>query len=140
MSSSSPIKKFIPNASLNFKISKPISWKTQYKYLRIHLDSKLSWCKYITQSLDRAESGVCFPNSLLAWHSPLSINNKLLLYKSMVRPKITSESVVYASAPKKKLEKIQTSPNKLLRSFTRATRYVHNDVIHRDLKIRPIFA
>lgn len=57
----------------------------------------------------------------------------------MIHPIITYSLVFYRSALKTRLETSHVFQNKLLRRFPKATRYVHNDVIHRDLKIRPIF-
>lgn len=57
----------------------------------------------------------------------------------MIWPIITYGSVAYSRAPNTRLEKIRTFQNKLPHRFTRARRYVCNDIIHRDLKIRPMF-
>lgn len=44
-----------PVINLNLKLNdEPFPWKTKYKYLDIHLDSKLSRWQRITEILDRA--------------------------------------------------------------------------------------
>lgn len=57
----------------------------------------------------------------------------------MIRPIITYRSVVYGSASKTHQVRIKIFQNKHLRKFTHATRYASHDVIHRDLKIKPVF-
>ena len=66
-----------------------ITWETSYKYLGIHLDSKLMWQKHISESLDKAEKAMFSLDNLLARKSRLSLKNKLLLYKSYTKPILT---------------------------------------------------
>lgn len=57
----------------------------------------------------------------------------------MIRQILTYGSEINNTASEIHLQNIQTFKNKLLRRFDRPTRYVRKDVIHRDLKLRPIF-
>lgn len=120
--------------------NEPVPWVDTYKYLGIHLDSKLSWRFHIRETLKKAEAARASLSYLLALKSRLSLRNKLLLYKAFIRPIITYGCMAYAGAPKSTLERLQVFQNQTLCRIVSATRYIHNDVIHRNLNIRPIFS
>ena len=84
-----------------------IPWEASYKYLGLHVDSKLQWHKLITETLSKAKRATGSLNSSLAWNSRLSVKKKLLLYKSFIRPIIIYGSAVYESAGKTQLKRIQ---------------------------------
>ena len=71
--------------------------------------------------------------------SRLSLKNNMLLYKFYIRPILTYGSVVYGVTAKVCFERIQIFQNKIIRRFTKAFRYIRNDVIHKDLIIRTFF-
>ncbi|GFW53014.1 RNA-directed DNA polymerase from mobile element jockey [Trichonephila clavipes] len=70
--------------------------------------------------------------------SPLSQENKVILYKRILRPVITYGSPVWGAAAATHMKKIQVIQNKILRVMTNAPWYVRNDVIHNDLHMEPI--
>lgn len=119
--------------------NEPIPWEHNYKYLGLHLDSKLTWCLHIQKTLEKANRALGALSPLLALQSCLSLKNKLLLYKSMIRPILTYGCMIFGSAAKIHIEKMQVFQNKLLRRFVQATRYIRNDVIHNDLNIKPLY-
>lgn len=45
----------------------------------------------------------------------------------------------FRAAAKRQIEKLQRFQSKQLRRFVQATRYSRNDIIHKDLKIEPMF-
>ncbi|GFU03274.1 putative RNA-directed DNA polymerase from transposon X-element [Trichonephila clavipes] len=71
-------------------------------------------------------------------NSPLSLENKVILYKQVLRPIITYASPVWGAAAATHMKKIQVIQNKILRLITNAPWYVRNDVIHYDLHMEPI--
>ncbi|GFU04005.1 RNA-directed DNA polymerase from mobile element jockey [Trichonephila clavipes] len=73
--------------------------------------------------------------SLIGRRSPLSLENKVMLYKQILRPVITYGSPVWGATHMKKIQVIQ---NKILRVMTNAPWYVRNDAIHNDLQREPI--
>ncbi|KAG8193967.1 hypothetical protein JTE90_013662 [Oedothorax gibbosus] len=68
----------------------------------------------------------------------MSLRNKVLLYKSMIKPVLMYASPVWATAKKCHRKKIQTFQNKTLENITNAPWYVRNTIIHKDLEIDPI--
>ncbi|GFS97988.1 uncharacterized protein TNCV_2019221 [Trichonephila clavipes] len=71
-------------------------------------------------------------------NSPLSLENKVVLYKQVLRPIITYASPVWGAAAATHMKKIQVIQNKILRLITNTPWYVRNDVIHYDLHMEPI--
>ena len=47
--------------------------------------------------------------------------------------------MVYGGTAKARLQKNDVIQNKMLSSFTKDFRHIHNDVIYKDLNIRPFF-
>ncbi|GBN60350.1 hypothetical protein AVEN_226503-1 [Araneus ventricosus] len=75
---------------------------------------------------------------LIGRHSPLSLNNKVLLFKQILRPILTYSAPIWCITAKTHRRKIQILQNKNLRIMTNAPWFVRNDVIHKDLKIETI--
>jgi hypothetical protein len=72
---------------------------------------------------------------LLGRSSPLSINNKLLLYKTVIAPIWTYALELWGCASKSNIAVIQKFQSKLLRAIVNAPWYITNAVIHSDLDI-----
>ncbi|GBN90447.1 hypothetical protein AVEN_19184-1 [Araneus ventricosus] len=71
---------------------------------------------------------------LIGRHSPLSQNNKVLLFK----PILTYSAPIWCITAKPLGGKIQILQNKIIRIMTNGPWYVRNDVIHKDLKIEMV--
>jgi len=78
-----------------------------------------------------------FCNYLLStWQViPLSINNKLLLYKTVIEPIWTYGLELWGCASKSNIAIIQRFQSKLLRAIVNAPCYITNAMIHSDLSI-----
>ena len=72
---------------------------------------------------------------LLGRKSNQSIYNKLLLYKSIIKPVRTYGFELCGCASKSNIAVIQRCQSKILRAIVDAPRYVINDMIHKDLGI-----
>ena len=72
-------------------------------------------------------------NWLFGKHSPLSLENKLLIYKTALKSVWTYGIELWGCASKSKIAVIQRYQSKLLRSITNAPRYVSNQTLHSDL-------
>ncbi|GFY24721.1 uncharacterized protein TNCV_1017671 [Trichonephila clavipes] len=60
---------------------------------------------------------------------------KLFLYTAVMRPILAYASPVWGYAAKTNINKLDTLQNSLIRMIVKATRYMRNDDIRKDLKI-----
>ena len=56
------------------------------KYLGLHLDSKLTWREHITKKRKQLDLKTREIKWLIGKNSPLSLENKLLIYKTVIKP------------------------------------------------------
>jgi len=75
---------------------------------------------------------------LLGRSSPLSINNELLLYKTVIAPIWTYGLELWGFASKSNIAIIQRFQSKLLRAIVNAPWYITNAMTHSDLGIPTI--
>ena len=68
----------------------------------------------------------------------MSINNKVMLYKTVLIPILLYAALVLGSAANTNTQKVQTLQNKLFRSTCKFPWYVHNQIIHNTFKVEPI--
>ena len=68
-------------------------------------------------------------------YSPLSLENKLLIYKTILKPIWTYDIVLWGCASKSNIAIMQRYQSKILRLITNAPWYVNNQTLHTDLKI-----
>ena len=68
-------------------------------------------------------------------HAHLSVNNKLLLYKTVIAPIWTYGLELWGYASKSNIATIQRFQSKLLRAIVNAPWYITNAMIHSDLGI-----
>ena len=66
---------------------------------------------------------------------PLSLGNKLLIYKTVLKPVWTYGIKLWGCATKSNIAVIQRYQSKLLRTITSAPWYVSNQTLHSDLHI-----
>jgi hypothetical protein len=72
---------------------------------------------------------------LLGRISHLSVDNKLLLYKTIITPIWTNGCELWGCACKSNIAVIQRCQSKILRAIVDASQYVTNAMIHKDLGI-----
>ncbi|GFW77537.1 RNA-directed DNA polymerase from mobile element jockey [Trichonephila clavipes] len=107
-----------------------IHWVPVVRYLGLHIDSRLTYKKHIDYLSDKFWGRIALAISLIGRSSPLSLENKVILYKQILRPTITYGSPVWGAAAPTHTKRIQ---NKILRIITNAPWYVRNSVIRQDL-------
>ncbi|PNF19327.1 hypothetical protein B7P43_G07306 [Cryptotermes secundus] len=73
-------------------------------------------------------------NWLKGRKSHLSIENKLLIYKTVIKPTWTYGIELWGCASKSNIAIIQRAQSKILRTIMNAPRYVSNRTLHTDLK------
>jgi hypothetical protein len=71
-------------------------------------------------------------------NSELSLENKLLLYKSILRPIWTYGIPLWGTASQCNIEILQLFQNKVLRTTVNIPWYVPNSILHADLSIPTI--
>lgn len=116
----------------------PLPQKEEVKYLGIHLDNKLTWAKHIWYK--RLQLGLTYRKMLwlLGRHSQLKLENKLLLYKAILKPIWTYGIQLWGSAADSNIIKIQRFQSKVLRGICDAPWYVTNHSIHQDLNTKTV--
>ena len=109
------------------------------KYLGVHFDSKLRWNDHITQTSKKSAQAMAMIYPLYARSSNLSLPNKLLVYKQIIRPMLTYGSLVWGAAAPSLIAKLQVQQNKFLRFACNAPRSTNMKYLQEELGIEPFF-
>lgn len=108
------------------------------KYLGMHLDSRLTWKKHLLTK--RVQLGLILHK--LYWlagrKSKLSITNKLLIYKAILKPVWSYGIQLWGTASASNIAIMERFKSKVLRMIVDAPWYVPNKVIAHDLQIPAI--
>jgi len=105
------------------------------KYLGLHSDKRLTWKNHVTTKRKQLDLKTREINWLIGKHSSLSLENKLLIYKTVLKPVWTYGIELWGCASKSNIAIIQRCQSKNLRSITNAPWYVSNHTLHSDLHI-----
>ena len=110
------------------------------KYLGIHLDRRLTWQKHIFTK--RKQLGLQLHRMywIIGRKSKLSLENKLLIYKTILKPIWTYGIPLWGTASNSNIEILQRFQNKVLRSIVNAPWYVPNTILHIALQIPTVKA
>lgn len=128
-------KKTCPPVYLN---KKQLPQEDDAKYLGIHLDKRLTWGKHILTKRKQLGRKLTKYSWLMGKKSRLSHENKLLIYKSILKPVWTYGIQLWGSASKSNIEILQRFQSKVLRMIVDAPWYVPNELIQRDLQIKSV--
>ncbi|GBN28313.1 hypothetical protein AVEN_270339-1 [Araneus ventricosus] len=71
-------------------------------------------------------------------NSKLSLRNKLLLYKTLMRPIMSYASPIWGAAAKSHINKLEAAQNKIASQITQVPWYVRNKQIQKELKLTPL--
>lgn len=121
-----------PSVTLN-NVNIPQSDKVTY--LGIHLDRRLTWRRHIEAKRLQMKLKACNLHWLISSYSKLSLDCKVTLYKSILKPIWTYGIQLYGTASNSNMEIIQRAQSKILRTMTRAPWYIRNENLHKDLGI-----
>jgi hypothetical protein len=105
------------------------------KYLGIHLDRRLTFAHHIKlkrKELDIKRKKIYY---IINKNSPLSLKNKVLIYKVMFKPVWAYCLPIWGLASNSNIEKIQKFQNIYIRVITGALNYISNEDLHKDLVI-----
>jgi hypothetical protein len=99
------------------------------KYLGLHLHRRLTWHKHIFTK--RKQLGLTFTKMhwLLRRKSQLSTTNKLLLYKTILKPIWTYGIQLWGTASTSNIEILERFQSKVLCMIVDASWYIPNSVI-----------
>jgi hypothetical protein len=101
------------------------------KYLGLHLDSNLTWRQHIFTKRKQLTK----MDWLLGRRSRFSLSNKLLLYKSILKPIWTYGIQLWGTPSTSNIEILERFQSKALRLLVDAPWYVPNHRIRRDLHL-----
>lgn len=106
------------------------------KYLGLHLDRRLTWQRHNIEC-KRNEINLKYRELywLLGRNSKLSIDNKLLLYKSIIKPVWTYGIQLWGAACASNTDKIQRTQNYILKQVSNAPWFIKNSEVHKYLQV-----
>lgn len=105
------------------------------KYLGMHFDSKLNWKKHIVAKRKHIDLRAKEMGWLIGQKSRLSLSNKVLIYKTIIKPIWTYGIELWGCASKSNIAIMQRCQSKILRQITNAPWYVSNHTLHTDLRM-----
>jgi hypothetical protein len=106
----------------------------EVKYLGINLDWRLTWHKHVTTKQKQLDLKLRNLYWIIGRKSQLSLENKLLVYKVILKPVWTYGIQQWGTASNSNLEILERFQSKVLR-ITDAPWYIPNAIIKRDLQI-----
>ncbi len=112
-----------------------IPYHSTAKYLGVHLDERLSYAHHVRTKRRELDQRLRSLSWLFRRDSGLSLENKRLLYMTVVRPLWTYALPVWGCTSPSNRQIIQRHQNKALRLVAGAPWYVRNDVLHSDLQV-----
>jgi hypothetical protein len=121
-----------PQVTMN---NAPIPMQTDAKYLGLHLDQRLTWRTHIKTKRLYLNLKLRSMYWLLGHKSKFSLENKLLLYKCVIKPVWMYGIQLWGCAKPSHTQIIQRLQSKILQSITKAPWYVPSLTLHNDLHI-----
>jgi hypothetical protein len=110
----------------------------QVKYLGLHLNRKLTWHHHIFTKWKEIGLALTKMYWLPGRSSRISLPNKLLLYKSILKPIWTYGIQLWGTASTSNIETLERFQSKALRIIVDAPWYVPNNHIRRDLQMTSV--
>jgi len=107
----------------------------EVKYLGIHLYRRFTWRKHITTKRKQLDLKVRNLYWINGRKSQISLEDKLIVYKVILKTVWTYEIQLCGTASNSNLEILERFQSKALRIMTDAPRYVPNTIIKRHLQI-----
>lgn len=117
---------------------KYIEEKPKVKFLGVTLDKRLSFAPHVTNAINKTYGVLNRLYPLINRRSKLSTDNKLTLYKTVLRPILTYACVSWNLISDTQCKRLQTTQNKLLRLLTNSSRYIRITDLHRQTNMQTI--
>uniref|UniRef100_A0A1B6KCY8 Reverse transcriptase domain-containing protein n=1 Tax=Graphocephala atropunctata TaxID=36148 RepID=A0A1B6KCY8_9HEMI len=108
---------------------------TEVKYLGMHIDRRLTWRSHIWQKRLQLNTKYRKMTWLLSGKSHLSLENRILLYKTVLKPIWTYGISLWGCTSNSNIDIIQRFQSKTLRNILQAPWYMNNKIIHSDTNI-----
>jgi hypothetical protein len=108
------------------------------KYPGLHLDRKLAWHHHIFTKRKQPRLSLTKTYWLLGRSSQLSLCNKLLLYKTILKPIWTYSIQLWGTASTSNIEILERFQSKAQHIIVDAPWYVANNHIRRDLQLTSV--
>lgn len=105
------------------------------KYLGLNMDRRLTWKQHITLKRQQLNIKTKRMYWLIGPKSQLSLENKVVLYKSVLKPVWTYGIELWGTASESNVEILQRYQSKVLRLITNSPWFVNNNNIHTDLGV-----
>lgn len=115
-----------------------IPYSNNAKYLGMTLDSKLRWKVHVKKKKEELEIKYRNMYWLMGKQSVLSIHNKLILYKQILKPIWTYGIQLWGCSSMSNIMQIQRFQTKVLKCATNAPWYIRIKDLERDLNIDSI--
>lgn len=112
-----------------------VPYENTAKYLGMTLDAKLRWKPHVKRKQQELKLKYRKMYWLLGRCSSLSVYNKLLLYRQVLKPVWTYGIQLWGCASQSNKNIIQRFQNKVLRGIVDSPWYIRNDNLHKDLGI-----
>ncbi|CAK1552922.1 unnamed protein product [Leptosia nina] len=108
------------------------------RYLGIHLDRRLTWNQHIKSK--RVEINIRHRNLywMLGRNSRITLENKLLIYKSILKTAWTYGIQVWGSASNTNIAILQRVQNAILRTISNVLWFIRNSEIHTQLEMNTV--
>lgn len=108
------------------------------KYLGLYLDKKLTWKTHIKIKRKACDIQLQKMNFLIGPNSKLSLENKILIYKCIIKPIWTYGIQLWGTASHTTIKLLQQLQSKTLRKIAGAPYYITNKRLHEELNIKTV--
>ena len=115
-----------------------IPQKQKVKYLGLHLDRRLTWKYHIATKRKQIKLKLSKMYWMMGRNSKLSLDCKLLLYKSIIMHIWTYGIQLWGTTSATNKDVIQKIQSKILRIITNSPWFIRNSNIHADLGVATI--
>lgn len=113
----------------------PINYCKEVTYLGVKIDKSLTWKKHIDFTVIKFRNAKRLIYPLISEKSHLNLNNKLLIYKSILRPIIAYASPVFAGAAQMHLKRLESLQCDIIKIITKLPWYCRYKTIISNLNI-----
>jgi len=125
---------FKPHCKLKIEENE-IEWVETVKYLGITLDSKLTFKHHINQTVDKVNKTIVTLYPFINKNSYLSVNNKLLIHKTIFQPILLYGAPIWHDCAKTHISRLQVAQNKVLKLMLNLPFYFSTKKLHEKANV-----